>query len=206
MAKRKQKRKNSDRRERQRETKSNKRRKKEKKNSTKKKKKQKQHRPPKATLQPEPATTTEQQVETKTKTAPKTLEFQAEEVVFAPNKKEYEGLCAAQIAFLERKAQYAFGGPHMPPSSICVVCDGAGKHLCNRCEGTGFNKGSGAEILGLDTSEDSVIISRNGRVDVNFYLAEGGICVSCRGIGECGCHLCEGTGFAGGITSKFVGD
>ena len=94
----------------------------------------------------------------------------------------------------------------MPPESLCAVCGGSGKIRCFRCDGGGFNKGSGAEILGLDTSEGAVIISRNGRVDVNFDLAEGGICVSCRGVGECGCHLCEGSGFRGGISSRFCGD
>ena len=134
---------------------------------------------------------------------PQTLTFQAAEVEFA---REREGLCAAQLAFLERKSRYASGGPHMPPESVCAVCGGAGKLRCIRCDGGGFNKGSGAELLGLDTSEENLIISRNGRVDVNFYLAEGGMCILCRGTGECGCHLCEGSGFAGGITSKFCGD
>ena len=161
--------------------------------------------PPRATLQPEPAPSrTPEEEQQKTIQEPQTLTFQAAEVKFAQQDKE--GLCAAQLAFLERKSKYAVGGPFMPPESICAVCGGSGRLRCIRCDGGGFNKGSGAEILGLDTSEDSVLISRNGRVDVNFYLAEGGICVLCRGTGECGCHLCEGSGFAGGITSKFCGD
>lgn len=159
--------------------------------------------PPQATLQPEPAPAPSSSP-APAAAEPQTLTFQAAEVKFAD--KEKEGLCAAQLAFLARKAKYAEGGPHMPPESLCAVCGGSGKIKCFRCDGGGFNKGSGAEILGLDTSEGSVIISRNGRVDVNFYLAEGGICVSCRGVGECGCHLCEGSGFRGGISSKFCGD
>ena len=83
-----------------------------------------------------------------------------------------DGLCPAQRAFLARKARYAVGGAFMPPSSVCAVCDGAGKHVCHRCGGTCVNPPGAAEAMGLDP--DGELHSFNGRVDIRMYLMEGG--------------------------------
>lgn len=82
-----------------------------------------------------------------------------------------DGLCPAQRAFLARKAQYAFGGPFMPPDSVCAVCEGAGKHVCHRCGGTCANPENAAEMMGLDLDQD--LHSFNGKVDIRMYLMPG---------------------------------
>ena len=123
-------------------------------------------------------------------------------ITFQPD----DGLCPAQRAFLARKAQYAVGGPFMPPDSVCSVCNGAGKHTCHRCAGAGRNPPGAAAAMGLDDTGDTEIRSTNGRVDVRMYLMEGGPCFSCRGTGVCGCALCEGSGITGGVMDKFSGD
>lgn len=96
----------------------------------------------------------------------------------------------------------------MPPESECVVCGGAGKLKCVRCDGRCVlpDGVSAAELMGLDTSEDATIRPTNGRVDISAYLVPGGPCFACRGTGVCGCHLCEGTGLRGGVMDRFSGD